>query len=189
VNAVFLVGFMGAGKSSVGRALGQHLNWMFEDLDDRIVAREQRTVAEIFRGSGESEFRRAEQAALQQILEELRGGVSMIVALGGGTFAQAQNHKAIQDSGASTVFLDAPLPELWQRCAQQVAARRPLQTSQNKFRETYIARLTHYRAASLKIETGGKEVESIAVEIARTLRLKKIASRTETVRIEEGETE
>ena len=64
-NSVFLVGFMGAGKSSVGRALGQRLNWIFEDLDDRIQAREGRTVAEIFRDSGESEFRRAEHAALR----------------------------------------------------------------------------------------------------------------------------
>ena len=55
-NAVFLVGFMGAGKSSVGRALGQRLNWVFEDLDDRIETREGRTVAEIFRDAGESEF-------------------------------------------------------------------------------------------------------------------------------------
>ena len=59
---------MGAGKSSVGRALGQRLNWIFEDLDDRIEARERRTVAEIFRDSGELEFRRAEHAALQQVL-------------------------------------------------------------------------------------------------------------------------
>ncbi|MGC1644711.1 MAG: shikimate kinase, partial [Candidatus Sulfotelmatobacter sp.] len=53
-NSVFLVGFMGAGKTSVGRALGQRLNWIFEDLDDRIQVREGRTVAEIFRASGES---------------------------------------------------------------------------------------------------------------------------------------
>jgi len=63
-SSVFLVGFMGAGKSSVGRALGQRLNWVFEDLDDRIEAREGRCVVEIFRDSGESEFRRAEHAAL-----------------------------------------------------------------------------------------------------------------------------
>ncbi len=63
---------MGAGKSSVGRALGQQLNWLFEDLDDRIQAREGRTVAEIFRDSGEAEFRRAEHAALQHVLQEKR---------------------------------------------------------------------------------------------------------------------
>ena len=53
VNTVFLVGFMGAGKTSVGRALGERLNWSFEDLDERIERREKRTVAAIFRDSGE----------------------------------------------------------------------------------------------------------------------------------------
>ena len=55
-----LVGFMGAGKTTVGRMLGAQLGWRFEDLDDRIERRERRTVTEIFRDSGESSFRRAE---------------------------------------------------------------------------------------------------------------------------------
>src|SRR6202051_3487646 len=83
VRAVFLVGFMGAGKSSVGRVLAQRLNWIFEDLDDRIEAREGRTVAEIFRDSGESEFRRAEHAALEQVLAELRRGSATHLVLCG----------------------------------------------------------------------------------------------------------
>lgn len=183
-NSVFLVGFMGAGKSSVGRALGQRLNWVFEDLDDRIQAREGRAVAEIFRDSGESEFRRAEHAALYDVLQELRGGGARIVALGGGTFAQEQNRKAIEASGVSTVFLDAPLPELWQRCAQQLDAKRPLMTSQNKFRETHKARLPYYRTASQRIDTMGKQVDAIAAEIAETLGLKEIALRTEPGEVE-----
>lgn len=187
-NAIFLVGFMGAGKTSVGRVLGQRLNWIFEDLDDRIEAREGRTVTEIFRDSGESEFRRAERAALQQVLEELRGGVAKIVALGGGTFAQPENHKAIRDSGALTFFLDAALPVLWQRCAEQrdLDAKRPLQTSENHFRELYEKRLPFYEKAE-RFDTGGKSVETIATEIAEklaTLGLKEIAVRTE-----EGEVE
>jgi shikimate kinase len=192
VNAVFLVGFMGAGKSSVGRALGQHLNWMFEDLDDRIVARERRTVAEIFRNSGESEFRRAERAALQQILEELRGGVAKIIALGGGAFVQEENAALLQASGVPAVFLDAPVEELWQRCsaqARETGAQRPLLQSQEQFRKLYAARRRSYSRAGVEVPTGGRPVEAIAAEIARTLRLKRIASRSETVRIEEGEAE
>ena len=102
-HAVFLVGFMGAGKSSVGRVLGQLLNWVFEDLDDRIEAREGRSVAQIFRDSGESEFRRAEHAALAQVLEELRGGSARIVALGGGAFVQKQNAAVLEASSFPTV--------------------------------------------------------------------------------------
>ena len=60
VRVVFLVGFMGAGKTSVGKALSQDLGWPFEDLDDRLESREGRTVEQIFRESGEQAFRRAE---------------------------------------------------------------------------------------------------------------------------------
>ena len=133
---------MGAGKSSVGRTLGQRLNWIFEDLDDRIQARERRTVAEIFRDSGESEFRRVEHAALRQVLQELQAGGSRIVALGGGAFVQKENAALLKASGVPTVFLDAPVEELWQRCCTQAAERgaeRPLLRSKEQFRKLYEA--------------------------------------------------
>src|SRR5881227_2738475 len=89
-HAAFLVGFMGAGKTSVGRALGERLNWIFEDLDDRIERRERRTIAQIFRESGESAFRRAEHSALQEVLEGIQNQ-ARIVALGGGAYVQSNN--------------------------------------------------------------------------------------------------
>lgn len=186
-NAVFLVGFMGSGKSSVGRVLGQRLNWIFEDLDDRIEAREGRTVAEIFREAGESAFRRAEHAALQQVLKELSGGVARIVALGGGAFVQQENAVLLKASGVPTVFLDAPAEELWQRCCAQSAeagTERPLLQSMDQFRRLYENRRKSYLNASLKIQTGSRPVDVIAAEIAKKLKLKEIALRTE-----EGEVE
>jgi shikimate kinase len=186
-NSVFLVGFMGAGKSSVGRALGERLNWVFEDLDDRIEAREGRTVAEIFRDSGESQFRRAEHAALEEVLRELRGGGTRIVALGGGAFVQKENAARLKASGVPTIFLDAPVEELWQRCSTQATesgAERPLLRNREHFRELYGTRRRSYAKALLKIQTGGRPVETIAAEIAAKLKLKEIALRTE-----EGEVE
>ena len=186
-SSVFLVGFMGAGKSSVGRALGERLNWVFEDLDNRIEAREGRTVAEIFRDSGESEFRRAEHAALEDVLCELRGGGARIVALGGGAFVPKENAARLKASGVPTVFLDAPVEELWQRCSTQATesgAERPLLRNREHFRELYETRRRSYAKASLKIQTGGRPVETIAAEIAAKLKLKEIALRTE-----EGEVE
>jgi shikimate kinase len=173
---------MGAGKSSVGRALGKRLNWVFEDLDDRIEAREGRAVAEIFRDSGESEFRRAEKAALEHVLGELRGGVARIVALGGGAFVQKENAERLEASGVPTIFLDAPAEDLWQRCltqASETGAERPLLRSLEQFRKLYQARRRSYSKATLKIQTGGRAVETIAVEIAETLGLRKIEPRTE----------
>ncbi len=186
-NAVILVGFMGAGKSSVGRELGQRLNWLFEDLDDRIEAREGRTVDAIFRDSGEPAFRRAEHAALQQVLEELRGGSSKIIALGGGAFVQEENAVLLQASRVPTVFLDAPVEELWQRCCTQANANgveRPLLRNREEFRRLYEGRRAAYGSATLQIQTGSRSVEAIAGEIAETLGLKIIALRTE-----EGEVE
>jgi len=179
-SAVFLVGFMGAGKSSVGRALGQQLNWLFEDLDDRIEQREQRPIAEIFRDSGEPAFRRAERLALAQVLEQLQSGVFKIIALGGGAFAQRAVVELIEASGVPTVFLDAPVEELWQRCRKQAAetsAERPLLQSMEQFRQLHTSRHKSYRKASLKIETGGRTVDAIAAEIAQALGLKTIATR------------
>ena len=135
-NAVFLVGFMGAGKTSVGRLLGQQLNWAFEDLDERVERRERRTVPEIFRESGEAAFRQAEHEALRSIVEELAGGALKVVALGGGAFVQERNAALLKSSGLPTVCLDAPVDELWQRCSKQAGetgAQRPWLQSREQF--------------------------------------------------------
>lgn len=186
-NAVFLVGFMGAGKTSVGRALAQQLNWIFEDLDDRIEQRESRTVSEIFRDSGEEEFRRAEHAALQSVLDELRGGGVKIVALGGGAFVQDKNAALLGESGWPAVFLDAPVEELWQRCskhAEATGATRPLLRSVQEFRDLYEARRKNYAKASIRIQTENRTIEAIALEIVKKLGLKKIGIRTEQGEVE-----
>jgi shikimate kinase len=191
-NAIFLVGFMGAGKSSVGRALGQRLNWVFEDLDDRIETRERRTVAEIFRDSGESEFRRAERAALEQVLAELGGGIARIVALGGGAFVQKKNVARLKASSVPTIFLDAPVEELWQRCCAQASiagTERPLLRSLEQFRKLHQVRRKSYSKATLKIQTGGRAVETIAAEIAETLGLRKKRLNKIELRTEQGEVE
>jgi shikimate kinase len=178
---------MGAGKSSVGRALGQQLNWIFEDLDDRIEQQEQRPVAEIFRDCGEPAFRRAESLALQQTLEQSRGGVARIVALGGGAFAQKANLAALKSAGVPTVFLDAPVEELWQRCgkqAQESGTQRPLLRDQDQFRELYQSRRRSYLQASLKIDTGNRTVDDVAAEIVRSLGLRAVPIRTEQGEVE-----
>jgi len=173
---------MGAGKTSVGRALGQLLNWTFEDLDDRIESQEGRTVAEIFRDLGEADFRRAEHSALRQVLEESRGGVARVVALGGGAFVQQRNVALLKTAGVPAVFLHAPVEELWQRCRKQATeagAERPLLKSVEQFRRLYEARRPSYLRASLKIATSGRSAEAIAAEIAEKLGLKRIAMRNE----------
>ena len=171
-SAILLIGFMGAGKSTVGRHLAERLGWEFEDLDERIEQREGRKVHEIFRESGEAEFRVAERAALQELLSEVRDGARRVVALGGGAFVQRKNAKLIEDAGPATVFLDAGVNELWRRCREQAkreSVERPLLKSLSSFSELYKARRPDYARASLHFATDGKTVEEIAVELAEML--------------------
>jgi shikimate kinase len=171
---VILVGFMGAGKSSVGRVLAEQLGWTFEDLDDRIEQREGRKVPQIFRDSGEVGFRRAEHAALKELMRELQAAPERIVALGGGAFVQKENARLIGAEVVPTVFLDAGVEELWRRCRQQAeqeGIERPLRGSQERFAELYETRRKHYLKASFKQETGGKTIQEIATEVIEALGL------------------
>jgi len=171
IKAVVLIGFMGAGKSCVGRALGKQLGWEFEDLDERIERRERRKVAEIFGDSGELGFRKTEHAALKELMAELRGGTGKIVALGGGAFAQESNAELLAAANALTIFLDADAQELWERCRDQKGIERPLLGSLANFRALYEARRPHYLKAKLRQETSGKTVEQTAAEIVEVLGL------------------
>jgi shikimate kinase len=197
IRAVFLVGFMGAGKTSVGRALGQRLNWIFEDLDDRIERREGRTVPEIFHASGEKAFRRAEHEALEELLRDAdprtvvrtsgSSTLRRVIALGGGAFVQKNNATLLKKSQLPTIFLDAPVEELWRRCCEQASAAiadRPLLRTEEHFRKLYEERRKSYSKAFMTIQTGAREVDEIAAEIAQKLGLNSIP-----VRIEQGEVE
>jgi shikimate kinase len=167
VRTVFLVGFMGAGKSSVGRALSVRLGWGFEDLDDRIQAREGRSIGQIFSESGEAEFRRAETDALRELIGELRNS-PRVVGLGGGAFVQAENAALLAQTQSPIVFLDAPVEELFRRC-QQEKVERPLRQDEKRFRQLYDARRPRYMVGTLRVETAGKSVDAVAVEVSRLL--------------------
>jgi shikimate kinase len=169
VRAIVLVGFMGAGKSSVGMALSRRLGWPFEDLDDRIQAREQRTIEEIFRQSGEGAFRQLEHAALRSLVEQT--DAAKVVALGGGAFAQANNAKLLEEAGFSIIFLDAPVDELFRRCRQQ-QPERPLRGDLEEFRRLYERRRPCYMKAAFRIETADKDVEDVASEAIKSLGLR-----------------
>lgn len=178
-RAVFLVGFMGAGKTTVGRELARQLGWAFEDLDDRIERAEGRTVAEIFRHSGEAGFRRAERIALRQALQEARDGTANVIALGGGAFVQPGNAARLKAAGLATVFLDAPVEELWQRCRKQACERdadRPLLATRERFEELYQKRLRSYLKASLRVDTGGRNVAEVARHIIGILEVREAGS-------------
>lgn len=162
---IFLVGFMGAGKTSVGRVLGERLGWSFRDLDEVIEAQQGTTIAQIFAEAGEAAFRRIEAAALRELLQERDEDVEgIIVALGGGVFAQPENRKALSQAGGTIVFLEAPIDELRRRCAVEVG-KRPLAADEEKFAELYSSRRPSYELATWRVHNVNKTVEQAAAEI------------------------
>src|SRR5512135_1713202 len=98
LRAIVLVGFMGAGKTTVGQELARLLGWRFVDLDDRITARAGRSIARIFAESGEAAFRAAESRALAEFVGELAGAAPCVLALGGGAFVQPANQHLLKQA-------------------------------------------------------------------------------------------
>jgi shikimate kinase len=160
---------MGAGKTTVGRALARRLGWTFEDLDDRIELLQRRSIAEIFRDSGEAEFRHAEAEALRQLIHDL-GSAPRIVALGGGAFTQPENAALLESAGVPVVFLDGPPEELFRRCEQETRDR-PLRGDIAQFCELYNRRRPSYLRAVWRVNTNGKDQDTVAAEVACSLGL------------------
>ena len=161
-DKVYLVGFMGAGKSSVARALGKRLDWKVEDIDARIERAERRDIPTIFRDNGEPYFRAREREALIGLLPE-RGAV---VASGGGTFADASNRELMLRDGA-VVWLDAPFETVLRRVP--LDGRRPLAADRLGMEQLYNQRLAAYRQAHLRVDAGRGSVEELVEHIVEWL--------------------
>jgi shikimate kinase len=118
IERIVLTGFMGSGKSTIGRSLAERLGWRFVDLDNIIEERDGRTVARIFAESGEPAFRDMETEALTSCLKESR----IVVALGGGALETSANRHALSSSPkARVVLLTADFETLFERCERQIA--------------------------------------------------------------------
>ena len=120
LKRLVLTGFMGAGKSTIGRLLADRLTWTFLDLDAHLEARTNATIPQLFERHGEAHFRRLESTALASAL----GRDHTVLALGGGTPEELTNRLLLEQTPATfTVFLDAPFPTLFDRCMLQDIAR------------------------------------------------------------------
>jgi shikimate kinase len=161
-DKIYLVGFMGAGKSSVARTLGRRLDWRVEDIDARIERAERRDIPTIFRDAGEPYFRAREREALLQLLPE-RGTV---VASGGGTFADPANRELMLRDGA-VIWLDAPFSTVLSRIPSD--GRRPLATDRLAMEQLYNQRLAAYRLAHFRVDAGRGSVEELVDHIVEWL--------------------
>ena len=156
---IYLVGFMGAGKSSVGARLAAALNWPFLDLDTMIEAGQGLTIRQIFEQAGEPFFRAVERAALAEVIKT----EPAVLALGGGTFAQPSNVELISARGGPTVWLECSSDELYRRC--QTITNRPLFRDRASFDQLLQQRLAYYQLAEYRISTEGHSAEEVAEQI------------------------
>jgi shikimate kinase len=158
---LILTGFMGSGKSSVGRVLAQHLSCPFVDLDREIVAVSGRSINDIFAQDGEQAFRSIESICLQQVL---KAGLA-VIATGGGVVISAENRSLMRTCGI-VVNLDVSLSHVLQRL--DGATDRPLFNgidAANRVKSLMETRKQFYADADIRIDTDGKSVEDVAAEI------------------------
>ena len=196
---IVLTGFMGAGKSTVGRILAARLGWRFLDIDTLITTEQRLTVAEIFARHGEPHFRQLELHAIGKALKEAQA----VIALGGGAvesdavrdllFPAAEQNPGPNSPGPSveaehglrtsasappasfTIFLEAPLNEMLARCKgashSPVSSVRPLLAAIELPEARLARRLPHYRRAHLTVQTSARTPDAVVGSILAALPL------------------
>jgi len=164
---IFLVGPMGAGKSTIGRALASQLGMRFLDCDHEIEKRTGASIPLIFEIEGEAGFRRRETQALEELTQE----TGLILATGGGAVLAEENRHLLTSSG-TVVYLQAPIDVLVKRTAHD--RNRPLLANVDrraKLTELMKVREPLYRAvADITVSSGGRPATAVARDIVKQLK-------------------
>lgn len=165
---IALVGFMGSGKSTVGRALSQKIGYLFIDLDGQIEEKTGRSIPEIFKRDGEDTFRQIEAAALKDVLAAKK----VVISCGGGVVLREENRDVLKQK-AIVAYLKAETDELFRRVGA-TGSKRPLLNVEDPKAE--IKRLVEEReplyqsVANMTISTTGETINNIAETIIKELK-------------------
>ncbi len=160
--AIYLLGFMGCGKSTAGDKLAEKLGWRFYELDAQIEKAAGMTISEVFERQGEPAFREMETAALRKLAQSVKTGRPQVVALGGGAFTIQENYELVSSSGV-TIWLDTPFEVLEPRVAQET--HRPLARDPQRLKHLYDSRREDYARADYHIVTGGDPPDAVVARI------------------------
>ena len=162
---IYLIGMMGSGKTTSGRALAKLLKSPFVDLDERIVEHVGHSINDIFKTHGEPYFRKIENELLAGVSVE----TNQVVATGGGIVINSSNRERMKSTGL-VIYLKTSLNVLWERVKEK--KDRPLlggTDPEKALAGLFYVRVPLYEASSEKVFiTDGKSPEAVAVEIYKT---------------------
>lgn len=161
---IYLTGFMGSGKTTIGRLLAHELGWSFADLDQDIEEAHGRSIAEIFDTRGEHEFRNIEKEAVRKRVREVERGKPMVVALGGGTFIDEANRHLLHEKGV-TIWLDCSFARVYDRV--NGSSHRPLARDPEKFQRLYEERRALYSRSEHRVEIDTDDPAAIVASILK----------------------
>jgi shikimate kinase len=161
---LYLVGFMAAGKSTVGRALADELGWAFIDIDLEIEKEQGTSIQEIFLSQGEGAFRDLETAVIRRHVDTIQSGIPGVVALGGGAFVQLRNWEILENNGV-TIWLDCPFDIVCQRMNGDDG--RPLAADKIRLAKLFEDRRPLYSRADFRLEIIDDDVTTIVRRILR----------------------
>jgi len=152
MSNIFLVGFMGAGKTSVAAALAARLGYNHHDVDESLCERFSASIPEIFEVYGEGAFRTAESEEIDRSMRLQR----YVVATGGGAFCSPSNRENIHAADGVSVFLNLPWEVLCQRLAGDNPDR-PMFHDADQAKRLFEDRLPDYRLATITVDLVGNE--------------------------------
>lgn len=156
---------MGSGKTTIGTQLARQLAWRFVDLDDRIEAAAELAISQIFEKLGEARFRQIEADELRAAVgRSLEMRESIVLALGGGTYAQPGCPEFLRNAGVPVLWLDSPIDVLFSRC--MTMSGRPLFRDEQSFRALHAQRLPSYQMADHRVDSSADPAQVVA-EILR----------------------